>query len=250
MKSADITVLDLQSQLWSKERIVLEVSTPHSHQERGKIENRIGAVRNMLEKSRELSTKKSYLEWESVGVCIANTLNNLPIARNGDDETESSLSFISPNHLLLGRNNKRSMELPVVIEGSTLSRLEDVQNTVDNMLDYIVNDIHKFVPGKRLVQGEIPQPGEIVLFISEENPRKRYEKFKYGKIKENFVQGRSNKVRIIYKNSGESVIRETTRNVRDIVIIMKIEDLDFNSAEQQLINRINSQYLLVKHVKC
>ena len=67
-------------------------------------------------------------------------------------------------------------------------------------------------------------------------------------MEENFVQGRANKVRIIYKNSGESVFRETTRNIRDIVIIMKIEDLDFNSAEQQLINRINNQYLLVQHV--
>ena len=181
LKSAEITVSDLQNQLWRKERIVLEVSTPHSHQERGKIENRIGVVRNMLEKSKELSTKKSYLEWESVGVCIANALNNIPIARSGDDSSDSPLSFISPNHLLLGRNNQRSMELPVVVEGSTLSRLEDVQNTVDTMLDYIVNDIHKFVPGKRLTQGEIPKPGEIVLFIMEESNRKRYEKFKYGR---------------------------------------------------------------------
>ena len=162
--------------------------------------------------------------------------------------SDSPLLFISPNHLLVGRNNKRAMELPVVVEGSTLSRLEDVQNTVDTMIDYIVNDILKFVPGKRLTRGEIPQPGEIVLFIIEENNRKRYEKLKYKKIQENFVQGRANKVRNVYKNSGESVFRETTRNIRDIVIIMKIEDLDFNSAEQQLINRINNQYLLVQHV--
>ncbi len=97
--------------------------------------------------------------------------------------SDSLLSFISPNHLLVGRNNERAMELPVVVEGSTLSRLEDVQNTVDTMIDYIGNDIYKFVPGKRLTRGEIPQPGENVLFIIEENNRKRYEKFKYKKYK-------------------------------------------------------------------
>ena len=247
LESLNFTIRDLKTNLWTQERIVLEVSTPHAHMERGKVEQRVRVIREMLDKSREHSTKKSILDWETICATTSNSLNNLPLARHCD-ETDSPISFICPNHFLLGRNNSRSLEFPIEDERNISKRLEDIQDTTDMMIEYLAQNIHKYVPGKRIISGELPQAGEVVLFISEESQRKRNEKFKYGKITETFIHGRSNKVRITYRNSGETVNRETTRSVRDIVIIMNLEDLDFGSAEQQLVNKANNKYLMLKHL--
>jgi hypothetical protein len=112
------------------------------------------------------------------------------------------------------------------------------------MMNYLESNIHKYVPGKRVHSENLPELGEIVQFIAEESERKRNERFKYGVIVEVMVDGRLNKVRIKYRNSKEVVYRETTRNVRDIVIIMDLEDLDFNTMEAQMINRANLHYMM------
>ena len=134
------------------------------------------------------------------------------------------------------------METPVVFEhlGDRLKAISEITNI---MYDHLEKNIHKYVPGKRVSTSNPPRVGEIVLFLAIEAERKRNERFKYGMITETCVDGRLNRVRIKYRNSNEVVHRSTTRNVRDIVIIMNLEDLDFNTVDQQLINKANVMYL-------
>ena len=53
----------------------------------------------------------TFIQWECLFAKISNAIRNLPIAR-GDTSNETNLGFeiITPNRLLMGRNNYRSLE--------------------------------------------------------------------------------------------------------------------------------------------
>ena len=68
------------------------------------------------------------IQWECLFAKISNAIGNLPIAR-GDTSNETNLGFkiITPNRLLMGRNNYRSLE------GAGISL--DMSYNLTNLLD-------------------------------------------------------------------------------------------------------------------
>ena len=57
------------------------------------------------------------------------------------------------------------------------------------------------------------------------------------------MDGRFNKVNIEYKNADETVKRRVQRNIKDLVLILGAEEIDFNSVEHQLAATIQERYL-------
>ena len=82
---------------------------PQAHSQRGKVERAVQTLKKWV-KHRELSLlKQSFVGWETTFAFIANFLNNQPMARLSKNRslTTDLNEIITPNRLLLGRNNQR-----------------------------------------------------------------------------------------------------------------------------------------------
>ena len=82
---------------------------PQAHSQRGKVERAVQMLKKWI-KNRELSLlTQSLLDWETTFAFISNFLNNQPMARLSRNRslTTDLNEIITPNRLLLGRNNQR-----------------------------------------------------------------------------------------------------------------------------------------------
>ena len=143
---------------------------------------------------------------------------------------------------LIGRNNSR-FEGFVKIEHNPIKALRNLSESSSMLLDLLGDYVHRFIPGKRLAEGQCPDIDDIVLFVIKESERSRNIKYRYGRIIKTDVHGRGNKVRIRYRNSSEAISREVDRNVKDIVLIQGSDEIDFNSLEHCLAANIQKRYL-------
>ena len=73
----------------------------------GKVERRIRHIKESLSKTMS-NQRLSLMRWETIAATIANSINNLPLALGNIKGDFESMDLITPNRLLLGRNNSRS----------------------------------------------------------------------------------------------------------------------------------------------
>ena len=97
-----------------------------------------------------------------------------------------------------------------------------------------------------MCQGDQPDNGDIVLFTAKESERSRNIKYKFGRIKDVDVEGRGNKVRIVYRNNDETVMREIERSIKDVVLILGVDEIDFNTTEHCIAATIQRKYLMTQ----
>lgn len=167
------------------------------------------------------------MQWETLFAIIANSINNLPIAA-GSKVSLENLDLMTPNRLLLSRNNERS---PVgeMIELQSPSRLMRENRKVYDtwfeswLLNHVPNLMHqpKWFNGSNNVC-----VGDVVLFTKTDSPISSH--YQYGIItrllhsKDDVVR----KVYVKYRNSSEKGSRETFRSNRSLVLIRSVEELD------------------------
>ena len=130
-----------------------------------------------------------------------------------------------------------------VIKTNPAKALRNIAETNEELLNLLGNFVHRFIPGRRYVDGDIPNTDDIVLFVTKEAERTRNIGYQYGRVVELHVDGRANKVLVEYQNSNEVVKRKTTRNVKDLVLIHSSDELDFNTSEHMLAAAIQQKYL-------
>ena len=81
-----------------------------THYMHGKVERKIQHIKKSI--SKELNNRRpSVIRWETICAQIANSVNNMPIGLGGKVECIENLDILTPNHLILGRNNKRCPSL-------------------------------------------------------------------------------------------------------------------------------------------
>ena len=81
----------------------------------GKVERRIRHVKESL---MSISNERlSVMQWETIASTISNAINNLPLALGSIKADFESMDLITPNRLLLGRNNDRCPVGPVLVSG-------------------------------------------------------------------------------------------------------------------------------------
>ena len=119
---------DIQGQLNTEYGVQFESCPAGAHYMHGRVERKIRHIRESLSKSFE-GQKLSTIGWESVCAEIANCINDLPIGLNGKNASLDNLDLLTPNRLLLGRNNERSPVEPVEVAGS-YDRIIDANNAV------------------------------------------------------------------------------------------------------------------------
>ena len=123
--------------------------------------------------------------------------------------------------------------------------LSVVNETREFLESELLAQMHRFIPTDQSSKNdELPEKGSIVLFLMKDNQRARNKTWKYGKITQNYVDGRRGKVKILYKNSGEAIFREVERHLSDVVLIQSINDVDFNTVEHRRAMEIHRKYLI------
>ena len=245
LQDAKVCFSDLAGKLWTKQKLILDFSTPYSHQEHGRVESKVKVLKEFLEKGSELSKKHSYLELESIALNISSIINGLPICTNSDDtaNTVGELNLITPNLFLIGRNSSRSPERFVTIETNPGKALKELANTSQELMDLLGNYVHRFIPGKRYSDVRPPDVGDIVLFLHREAQRTRNTIYKYGRVIATNVEGRINKTLIEYRNADEVKMRQVERNIKHLVLILGCEEVEFNTIEHYLAVGVQRKYL-------
>ena len=61
--------------------------------------------------------------------------------------------------------------------------------------------------------------------------------WKFGRIVETHVEGRSSKVQIEYRNHNETVFRTVVRHLSHVTLNRNMEEVDYNSRDHQTFHR-------------
>ena len=223
--SMTLTYHDIKHQL-SEHGVEFEPCPVNAHYMHGKVERKIRHVRETFSKHLQ-NHRLSLIQWETLGYQVSNTINNLPIASGKTTKGLEHLDLITPNRLLLGRNNNRS---PV----GTLSVSEDVNKIITQNQNifkvwykaWLTSCVPQLMQHPKWFKSDIdPKIGDIVLFLKSE---KEFESiYQYGIITDLKVSrdGKIRQVELEYQNHNENVKRKTNRGTRELCVIHPFDDL-------------------------
>ena len=157
-------------------------------------------VKELLEKTGDNGIKHSFLLWETVVLRLSTFMNSLPIARGEDSRNPKDMEvfgFICPNHFILGANPKRILDGTSTLIGSKCKMLENLEETRTFLEDALLSHLHRFIPSSLGHKSDkVPEVGDLVIFIMKDNMRSRNKIWKFGRVIQNYVDGRSGKLRI------------------------------------------------------
>ena len=192
----------------------------------GRVERKIQHVKEVMD--RELHKERlSVLQWETVGDQIANCVNDTPLAIRYVPSDVEQIDLLTPNRLLLGRNNARSPVVPLSV-GSNLEKLiQQNERIVTAWLEcWLTSHVPKLVDQPKWFDSDADvKVGDVVLFLKKE--KEFAGNYQYGVVKSIEIS-RDSKIRKViveYVNSNESTRRETRRSVREIVVINPVDQL-------------------------
>ena len=203
-----------------------ELSPVGAHYMHGKVERKIRHIRDSFSKTLQ-NEKLSNIQWETLGDQVANAINNQPIAIGNVTQDLEEIDLLTPNRLMLARNNDRCPVGPLNISGDLMKILENNNQLIDTWFKAWLNS---YVPSlmlqpKWFKSDENPKIGDVILFLKSE---KEFDKqYQYGMISDVLKtrDGRIRKLEIEYMNHNEKVRRKTTRASRDVVVIHPVGQL-------------------------
>ena len=134
----------------------------------GKVERRIRHIRESLMKS--LSNERlGVLQWETIAASIANSINNLPLALGNVKGDFEFADLITPNRLLLGRNNDRSPTEPVTVSKDYDKILRSNSQIYDAWFEnWLISHVPKLMDHPKWYKADRDlSEGDIVLFLKQ-----------------------------------------------------------------------------------
>ena len=236
---AKFSVRDLTMQVVDSLGIRIHVSNAKSHEERGRVERKIRAIRETLEKTGVNTTSpRTPLQWDCIFAKVANTLDDLPLAR-GDTSNVTNLGYevITANRLKLGRNNNRSL----AGSGVKFDKSQQFSHILERNLEIyqwwyqtFIDNIHNLAlkPSKWNISSRKPVCDDIVLFTYNDSGYGKNEiDWKLGRVTKVFER----KVEITFlgkvTRSGVTKMHTLERNPRDISILFSTEDFAVNTLD-------------------
>ena len=159
----------------------------------------------------------SFVQWETLGIQIANSINNLPIGLGNKTDQVENLDILTPNHLILGRNNDRCPTHPFELSSD---HKKIIDSNVRIFRAWFNTWLVSYVPSlidrpKWFESDDQVSVGDVVLFLKSEQEFDL--QYQYGLVKSVFKgqDGKVRKVEVEYKNHQEKAKRRTIRGVRD-----------------------------------
>ena len=225
-KEMQLEFYDLKHRLHKEFGVEFETSPIGAHYVHGRVERKIRHVQESFLKASD-KQRLSVLQWETLADQVANSINNQPIAVGNIVEEVENLDILTPNRLLLGRNNERS---PTGDLKTTSDASKIIKANGDIFRLWFESWLISYVPTlirqpKWFKSDQDTKVGDVILFLKSDKSFER--QYQYGLVK-NVVIGRDGKVREIeveYQNHNEAVKRRTIRGVRDIVVVHPADEI-------------------------
>ena len=155
---------DIKSKLQRDRKIEFQACPVGAHNVNGKVERKIKEVNASLSKNLQ-NDRLSTLQWETLVAVIANTINDLPIAVGNLVDVEN-MDLLTPNRLLLGRNNDRSPSGQFISSQDASRILHQNEKVYDAWFEsWLLNHVPKLmIQQKWFKQEQNLHVGDIVIF--------------------------------------------------------------------------------------
>ena len=206
--------------------VTYETCPVGAHFMHGKVERKIRHIKESFNKH-FYNEKFSAIQWETFGDKIANCINNLPIALGNKSQGLEDMDLLTPNRLLLARNNNRCPINSLRMSGDYQAIINQ-NNELQEV--WFKSWLKSYVPSlmhhpKWFNNDKDAMVGDVVLFLKSDREFDR--QYQYGIIVDvkKSRDGRIRQLEIEYQNSTEKVKRSTTRASRDIVVIHPVGEL-------------------------
>ena len=170
-----LSYCDIKNRLSTDYGVDFDTCPVGSHYVHGKVERKIQEVKKSIEKSLN-NHRLSVIQWETLGQQISNSINNLPIGLGNKCDNLENLDLITPNRLLLGRNNSRGPTSPLLLSDDTKRIIETNANIFQVwfkswLISYDPSLVHQ---PKWFDSDKDITVGDVVLFLKSE---KEFEHF-------------------------------------------------------------------------
>ena len=228
----------------------ISVATPKSHVSMGRVERRVRTLRSALESMVETSAEYAMtpLQWETVGAKIANSINSFPMSRSdGSPSVNDVWNILTPNRLMLGRNQNRSLDSSMILRTGLPSKLLDRNRKVQEIwYTKLVENMHELIPQSTNDSKDSPPPSvdDIVWFVFDDNTVRPV--YRIGKVVA--VSERARRIKTDGRNSsrvstcdiiyfsgtdanGTNIMKTVTRSVRQVIILCGSKDVAVYSRE-------------------
>ena len=233
-KEMVISFTDLQQKLSVEYGIDFKTCPVGAHYVHGRVERKIQDIKRSL--SLIDQNRLSIIQWESLGQQVANGINNMPIALGNKVECLENLDILTPNRLILGRNNNRCPAEPLEVKDDHRRIIESNREIYEVWFkEWLVSCVPSLVERpKWFVTDRNICVGDVVLFLKSEQEFDRH--YQYGIVTVTY-ESKDGIVRVVeveYQNSSESVKRTTKRGVRDLVVIHEADEIGISAELDQL----------------
>ena len=219
-----ISFTDLTHKLGFEYGVDFRTCPVGAHYMNGKAERKIQHVQRSMEMMS--GERLSITQWETLVASIANSINNLPLGLGNKVESIENLDLITPNRLLLGRNNDRSPT-------GTLSVVNDYSKMLNSNVKlfkawfkaWLISYVPQVIQlTKWFKSDEQLKVGDVVLFLKSDKVFDT--QYQYGIVKHVYQSrdGLVRKAEIEYQNHQERAKRTTVRGVRELVVIHRFEE--------------------------
>lgn len=153
----------------------------------------------------------------------------MPLAVNNIKADVEMADLITPNRLLLGRNNERSPTGRLAVENDNLKLIRDNQRIFDAWFDaWLTTHVPNLVARPKWFNSDTDlNVGDVVLFLKQESIL--CNTYQYGMVNEveHGRDGRIRRVKVRYHNASENCTRETTRSSRSLIVIHRVDEIDW-----------------------
>ena len=155
---------EIQSKLHRSKDVDLSICPVGGHNMHGKVERKIQEVNKSIEKN-VANNRLSLLQWEALSSVIANTINDLPICIGNKVDVET-IDLITPNRLLLGRNNDRSPVREMILSNNPTKLMKSNERVYNAWFEnWLISNVPNLMnQSKWFASGRNIQVGDIVLF--------------------------------------------------------------------------------------
>ena len=189
LKDVSFSLRDFSFNLQDSCGIEVMVSVAKAHEDQGRVERRVRELRKSLEKLRDSAPPpKTHIAWETTFAQISNQLNDLPMAKSGTSKVNDPFwDVITPNRLILGRNNNRSLQGRMKIDyGPDLDLLVQKNEKIMSAWFKIFSDrVHHLMPRPRkwLTTSKI-EKGDVVMFLVGDAKYDKDERWRLGQVEQ------------------------------------------------------------------
>ena len=241
-ETMELDFRDLQFRLHKNVNVELEVCPVGGHNMHGRVERRIRHIKESLSKA--ISHQRlSLMRWETIAASIANSINNLPLALGNIKGDFESMDLITPNRLLLGRNNNRSPVGSLSVTDNLDKILESNQRIFAAWFEnWLLSHVPKLMEQPKWFRNDRDlKAGDIVLILKHESELQST--YQYGVI-DSIELGRDNRVRKVhvrYRNASENVDRFTFRSARSIVVIHPVDEINVMQQLGQIASEVDRE---------